>query len=67
MVVDLSIGNDRVLIGGREDAEGLFSLGRQVVDGQSVEADDAGGVEVDDGVVRSSWFHLLKSSQLLGS
>lgn len=67
MVVDLSVGNDRVLVGRREDTEGLLSLGRQVVDGQPVEADDAGGVEVDDGVVRSSRFHLLKPCQLLGS
>lgn len=67
MVVDLSVGNDRVLIGRREDAEGLFPLRRQVVDGQSMEADDAGGVEVDDGVVRSPWLHLLEPCQLLGS
>lgn len=66
VVVDLSVGNHCILIGRREEAEGLFSLEGKVVDGQPVEADDAGSVDMDDGVVRSSGFHLFESSQLLG-
>lgn len=67
VVVDLSIGNDSVLVGRSEDAEGLFALGGEVIDGQTVEADNAGCVEVEDGVVGSPRLHLLETSELLRS
>lgn len=61
MIVDLSIGNDCVLVLRCEDAEGLFSLRAEIVDGQPMEANDAGSIEMQNGMVRSSWSYLLKT------
>lgn len=41
MVVDLSIGNDRVLVLRSKHAERLFSLGAEIIDSQAMEANDA--------------------------
>lgn len=61
MVVDFSIGNGSVFVLGSGWAEGLLAFCRKVIDGQPVEADDAGRVEVEDGMVRPAWFYTLKS------
>lgn len=66
MVVDLSIGDDGILVLAPEVTERLFSLGREIIDGESMEADDAGGVEVKDGVIWSSGFDFFEALELGG-
>ena len=61
MIVDLSIGNDCVLVLRSKHAEGLFSLGAEIIDGQPMEANDAGCIEMENGVIRSPWFYLLET------
>lgn len=67
VVVDFSIGDDSVLVLSVEVAEGLLSLGSKIVDRQSVEANDAGCIQMNDRVIWSSWFDLFKACQLLRS
>lgn len=61
MIVDLSIGNDGVLILLCKVAERLFSLRGEVIDSQPMEANDAGSIEMENGVIWSSWSYLLKT------
>jgi hypothetical protein len=61
MVVDFAIGDECIFEGGVEVAERLLAFGGEVHDGESMEADDAGRVEVDDGVIGSSRFDFFKA------
>ena len=61
VIVDLSIGNYCVLVLSSEDAEGLFSLRAEIIDGQPMEANDAWSIEMENRVVRPSWSYLLET------
>ena len=67
MVVNFSVGDDCVPVGVVKDAEGLLSGGRQIVDGESVKANDAGIIQMNDGMVWPPRFDLVKASQFLRS
>lgn len=61
MVVDLTIGDDSVFVVGCEYTERLLSFRRKIVNGQSVEANDARSIQMKNGMVRTSWPDLLKA------
>lgn len=66
MVVDFSIGNHSVFDFWGKHTERLFSFGREVVNGQSMEAHYAGSIQMNDWMIRPPWFDLFEASQFLG-
>ena len=61
MIVDLSIGNGCILVLRCEIAEGLHSLCAEIVEGQPMETNETGSIEMQYGMVRSSWLYPLKA------
>ena len=64
MIVYLSISNNSVLVFITEMAERLFSFRRKIVNGKSMKSYDAGGVKVNNRMIRSSRFNLFKALKL---
>lgn len=61
MVVNFTIGDDCIFKGGVEVTERLLTFRCEVHDGESMKANDAGRVEMDNGVVGSSRLYFFKA------